>query len=157
MKSRKAIMALAMMATAGTMVNAYGNELTTMIQEAQATVTYHVDSEYCVQIPDIVVADGTNYALKATMMDLCGDEHVEVSINGLDESGGIQMYSESGKWMYAKVYSNFGEVKSGSVIARFYDKMMESVESFYILPELNEGAGNYSGGITFNISLVKNE
>lgn len=121
----------------------------------QSTVVYSVPSEYVVLIPETIIADGRSYKFRASLMDILADEHVDVSIDGIEPGGSIQMFAESGRWALSRIYSSKGEVNPGMVLASFNQGMTESIDSFYVTHEMDEGAGNYQASITFNISLVK--
>ena len=136
-------------------VNAYCYETGSDISEANTPVVYHVDSDYCITIPDVVVADGTEYRFTAPLMDLCDGEHVEISIGNIEGDGNIQMFSSSGKWALVTLHTNKGSATTGTVITSFYNGMTETADYFWITPEMNEGAGDYNGNVVFNINLVK--
>lgn len=121
----------------------------------QSTVVYSVPSEYVVLIPETIVADGREYKFQASVMDILGNEHVDISIAGIEDGGDIQMFAESGRWALSRLHSSRGEVHPGSVLATFNQGMTESIDSFYVTHERDEGPGNYQASITFNIQLVK--
>ncbi len=121
----------------------------------QSTVTYSAPSEYMILIPETITADGSRHKFVASKMDLRDGEHVEISASMSDEDGGIQMFTNSGKWMLAKFHLANGDYRRGNVISVFENGMTESLEEFYITAEQTEGAGDYYGTISFDISLVR--
>ena len=119
------------------------------------TVMYRVPSDYCVFIPDMITVGTMQYSLTAEKMDLCDGEHVEVSINGIDGEGNLNMYTGSGKHMVAKMRSSIGDVSAGDVIATFGNGELQPDNLFWFTHESDEGAGEYVGTVTFSVKLVQ--
>ena len=121
---------------------------------ADTTVTYHVDSEWCVMIPETLTADGTEYSFTASQMDLCDGDIVEVSVSGITD-GFITLTNTSGGTTTAQMFSrNYdGAVLNNFVIASFGNGQYQSEPPIYILADQNTLPGDYTGTVTFNINL----
>ena len=128
------------------------NELNISGATAQTTVYCHIESQYCVMIPETVVV-GNNYTFSAATMDLCEGERVEVTVEGIADDGTFSMQSGQ-KQMIAKVYSGAGEITPGQAVAFFENGQFETMDYMQIVPISSDGAGDYYGTITFGINLV---
>ena len=150
----KKMMICALLATmACTAVRA--SDFTSETSSQQTMVMYSAPSEYMILIPESITADGSMHKFEASKMDLRDNEHVEISATGIEEDGSIHMFTDTGKWAMSKFHTSNGDYRRGDVISVFDNGMTESRESFYITAEQSEGAGDYVGTITFNISLVR--
>ena len=133
--------------------NVFGTELTD--GSGTTTVLYREESHYSVRIPETITVDGTLYGFTASEMDLNENERVLVTVSGLEGDGILQMMSRTNKWMMAQFYDQNGKtVTDGRVVSEFMNGVLEGYGKLYALPLQTEGAGEYSGSITFNISLV---
>lgn len=130
--------------------NAYAEEMLT------STILYESPSSYVVQIPDSIYADGGNYNFTATTMDLKENEQLQISVVGTD-NGVVTMHTASGeRAMTAQIYINGTPISGDGVLGTFRHLQLTSPECFSVQPVTIDGAGDYSGNITFAISLVQN-
>jgi len=118
---------------------------------ATTTVTAHVDSQYCVLIPETIVADGTKYYFTASMMDLAEGDVVNISVSGLDD-GKLPM-SGGNEGAFALVESEQVPIYNGTVFATFHDGEMTATNGLYATLQEAYKAGDYTGTLTFNIQL----
>lgn len=119
---------------------------------AETTVTGHVDSQYCVLIPESIVADGTEYHFNASLMDLAEGEHVNITISGLNNDGKLSMTGGDGKGtVHFETMTGTGLMNSAT-IATFGNGETVSSDGFRAYLQA-EKAGDYTGTVTFNISL----
>ena len=141
------IFAIALMFTS----NAYATEIYGN-GEATTTVVAHVDSQYCVMIPETIVADGTHYYLSASLMDLADGEVVNVYVNGFSEGCSLPMHGGDGA-AYAIVESEQTQLSNGAVVATFHNGEMTATNGIFATLQNATRAGDYSGAITFDIQL----
>lgn len=134
--------------------NVFGTELTD--GSGSTTVYYREESHYSVRIPETITVDGTVYGFTASEMDLNDNERVLVTISGLEGDGILQMMAKNGKWMAAQFFNQSGSfITDGSMVSEFVNGVFEGFGKIYALPSQTEGAGEYFGSVTFNISLVQ--
>ena len=129
----------------------YGNGDT-----AESLVTYHVDSTFCILIPETLEVGTYPYYFSADSLDLCDNERIGISVYGISENGYITMHTNGGKQMVAEVVWTKGNVPvyEGQNIAVFTPTVSYSEDGIYINPVQHEGAGDYYGYITFKIQLM---
>lgn len=120
--------------------------------EAYTTVVAHVDSQYCVMIPETIVADGTHYYFTASLMDLAEGEVVNVIVNGFSDGCSIPMSGGDGA-AYAIVESEQFQLSNGAVAATFHNGEMTATNGIFATLQNANRAGDYSGTITFDIQL----
>jgi len=122
----------------------------------ESMVTYHVDSTFCVLIPEVLEVGRYPYYFSAEELDLCDNENIAISVFGVNDNGYITMRTNGGKQMVAEVMwtKNNSPVKEGQNIALFTPTVSYTDDGIYINPVQHEGAGDYYGYITFKIQLV---
>lgn len=124
---------------------------------ADATVTYHVDSEWCVLIPETLTADGTSYQFSASYMNLCDGDSVVVTVSGLNDDSTITLTNSSGGTTTAQIYAPSmydGAVPNLGTVGYFGNGQLTSEQTFSIQAAEGTSPGDYSGTITFNIGLM---
>ena len=139
-----------------TSVNADEIELGTWneVDSATCSVFMHMNSTYSIMIPSVITADGSWQSISAGSLDLCPGDEVIVRVHGIDNNKVI-LNTENGKVMEAYMYlsnGSDGPVTDGSVIAKFTDED-RSGNSFMVYWQSSQGAGNYYGNLTFDVSL----
>lgn len=154
----KKIVALATVLVLTLMVPVRGDDGVELLGYGQkTTATYHVDSEYVVNIPETVVCDGTKYYFTASTMDLCAGDIVYVTIKGLtDANGHFTLSTEDGREMQAQVFSNItsAPMANGDIAGVFMDGTCQTDGAIYILPDSERiRPGDYTGTIEFQIQL----
>ena len=122
---------------------------------AETTLFYHEPSQYTVLIPETIVADGTQYTFEAPVMDLCDGESVTVTVDNVELTGAVRLYTSTNKEMIAELYGENGKLTPGQVVAQFGNGIHQA-GLVYALPFSTEGAGDYYGTVQFFINLVKN-
>lgn len=124
----------------------------TGFDSADTTVTGHVDSQYCVLIPESIVADGTEYYFQSSMMDLAEGDYVNINISGLNDANRLVMTGGDGNGTVHFELTDNNNVGNGTTVATFYDG--ETTSSTGLRAYLHaEKPGDYTGTVTFNISL----
>lgn len=131
--------------------NAYATEIFGN-GEATTTVVAHVDSQYCVMIPETIVADGTHYYLSASLMDLAEGEVVNVFVSGFSEGCTLPMSGGDGS-AYAIFESEQTQLSNGAVVATFHSGEMTATNGIFATLQNANRAGDYFGTITFDIQL----
>lgn len=131
----------------------YGNE------SADTTLTYHVDSQYMVYIPqtlDLTYMDANNpYTFTAGMMELQDNEIVRVTpatdTVTLTNSNGATI---SGSFNRSDTLNGIGE----NGVAEFSNGQLTSNFGIYFILNGDSGfhAGDFTGTMTFNVSLGTN-
>ena len=120
--------------------------------EATSTVIAHVDSQYCVLIPETIVADGTKYYFTSSVMDLAEGDVVNVSVSGFSEGCMLPMTGGDGQ-AYAVVETEEVQVSNGAIIATFHNGETTASNGLFATLQNATRAGDYSGTLTFNIQL----
>lgn len=123
---------------------------------ADTTVTYHVDSQYMVYIPemlDLTYMDANNpYVFTAGMMELQENEKVCVKAS----TDQILLTNSSG----ATISGFFDRTNASSSIyaAEFVNGQLTCDYGIYFLLDGSSGfhAGDFTGTVTFNVSLETN-
>ena len=121
---------------------------------ATTTVTAHVDSQYCVLIPETIVADGTPYYFTASLMDLAQGDTVNISCSGFD--GSRLPMSGGNEGAYALFESDDTAISNDIIFATFEDGQTTVTNGLRATLQEANKAGDYTGTITFNISLSHN-
>lgn len=127
---------------------------------ASAPVTYHVDSEYAIYIPETINLN-EDYKFQAAYLNIAENECVTVAITNLNSSDQLQLsHNAFGGSFYGYLQKDNGESISQSMpnVAKFVMGMDESLFSFHMVPVADQvvGAGDYSGTAEFYISLQPN-
>ena len=106
----------------------YGNGDT-----AESLVTYHVDSTFCILIPETLEVGTYPYYFSAHSLDLCDNEKIGISVYGISENGYITMHTNGGKQMVAEVIWTKGNVPvyEGQNIAVFTPTVSYSEDNRY--------------------------
>lgn len=123
---------------------------------ADTTVTYHIDSQYMVYIPemlDLTYMDAGNpYVFTAGIMELQGNEKVCVKTS----TDQILLTNNSGATI-SGVFSCSG-TPSGNYVAEFTNNQLTCDYGIYFTLDGNNGfhAGDFTGTVTFNVSLENN-
>lgn len=128
----------------------YGNE------SADTTLTYHIDSQYMVYIPqmlDLTYMDASNpYTFTAGMMELQDNEIVRVRPTTdtitLSNSNGATI---SGNFDYTGTRNN----QAGNTVAEFSNGQLTSNFGIFFILNGDSGfhAGDFTGTVTFTVSL----
>lgn len=121
---------------------------------ATTTITAHVDSQYCVMIPETIVADGTLYYFTASMMDLAQGEVVDIVLTGLQD-GRIPM-SGGNEGAYATIETDqMVDANNPYIVGRFHSGETTTTTGIraYLVDAYK--AGDYSGTVTFDIRLAQ--
>ena len=151
MKKKKIIAAICSFLVAFSAVNAFATEI---IGEgsASSTVTLHVDSQFTILIPETITADATRYSLSASSMMLADNEFVNVTVSGMPDNQLI-LTSASGSTVLADIMrdSDNSPIMNGDTIASFTNGQTEA-DAFYLVHG-DASPGDYTGTITFNVSL----
>lgn len=125
-------------------------------QQASSTVTYHVDSQYTVYIPEVI--DGNNqYTFTAGLMNIAPDESVHITVTGLNNNH-VNFYGTSnGGLLQAQIYrTDTGDViTEGGQVASFLAGSTESTFGIEFRTNTDSvlDAGDYAATVTFNVSL----
>ena len=119
--------------------------------QATTTVIAHVDSQYCVTIPETIVADGEYYYFTASLMDLAEGDVVNVSLSGL-EFGQLPMSGGNGS-AYAFFESEEMTIANDVPFVKFHNGETIATNGLRAILQDAYHAGDYSGTVTFNISL----
>ncbi len=127
-------------------------------KSATTSITYHVDSSYIVNIPEVIEANDTAYYFTASRMDLCENEYVEISMTGLDTDGTLLLkhpYKSGEIYVFAYVPYSYELVTNGCPVARFFDGGLttDTALHFAVNGRTEVYAGDYSGTVTFDVSL----
>lgn len=146
---------LSILCAAVMLISPYNVYATEVLGDGSATTTVigHVDSQYCVMIPETIVADGTKYYFTASMMDLAEGDVVNISVSGLD--GGKLPMSGGNEGAFALVESEQVPIYNDTVFATFHDGEMTATNGLYATLQEAYKAGDYTGTITFNIQLAQ--
>lgn len=128
-------------------------------QQASSTVTYHVDSQYTVYIPEVI--DGNSqYTFTAGLMNIAPDEVVNVTVNGLsDNCVNFTGTGTGGGSLSAQIYrTDSGDViTEGGQVASFLAGSMESAFGIEFRTSTEAvSAGDYTATVTFGVNLQKN-
>lgn len=122
---------------------------------ADTTVTAHIDSQYCVLIPETIVADGNLYYFTASSMMLASGDTVGISVSGLNDFSQLPMTGGDGN---AVVYFETDNpdvqyLGNGVVFTSFTNG--ETTATYGVSARLAdaEQPGDYTGTVTFNIQL----
>lgn len=147
-----------------TLVMCFGLSTTVFAQDqyisestASSTVTYHADSFYMVMIPETI--DGNaSMKLTAAEMNITDNEAVRVRVSNLDEQSNLSVsHTDFGGNGYLQLFreDNNTQIYNNDEVAVFNCGSLESYFSVYFRPAetYQMQAGDYSGTITFNISL----
>lgn len=121
---------------------------------ASTTIIAHVDSQYCVMIPETIVADGTLYYFTASVMDLAPGEVVDIVLTGLQDDR-IPM-SGGNEGAFATIETDqMVDANNPYIVGRFHSG--ETTTTTGIRAYLNDAykAGDYSGTVTFDIRLAQ--
>ena len=131
-------------------ITTFAAELQNDNTSAQSTVTYHVNSCFCVIIPETIDA-GSGFQLSASTMNITDAEQVNVYING---ENSIQMENTAGDTFTLAL--NCGE---NGRVAKFIKNQLTS--EGYIFGERIEAemppAGDYTGTVEFVVRLELRE
>lgn len=127
---------------------------------ADTVVTYHLDSQYMVYIPetlDLTYLDANNpYVFTAGMMALQDNEKVCVKV----ASDTIMLTNNHGNSIsgYFNRSDNLTTASSLNSAAEFTSGQLVSDFGIYFMLDGTNGinAGDYSGTVTFNVSLETN-
>lgn len=127
-------------------ITTFAAELQNDNTSAQSTVTYHVDSYFCVIIPETIDAS-SGFQLSASAMNITDAEQVNVYING---ENSIQMENAAGEtFNLALVCGANGRV------AQFVKNQLTT--DSYIFGERIDAqmppAGDYTGTVEFIVRL----
>lgn len=125
-------------------------------QQASSTVTYHVDSQYTVYIPEVI--DGNNqYTFTAGLMNIAPDESVHITVTGLDNDYVNFTGTLNGGLLQAQMYrTDTGDIiTDGGQVASFLSGSTESTFSIEFRTNTDSilDAGDYAATVTFNVSL----
>lgn len=146
---------LSILCAAVMLISPYNVYATEVLGDGSATTTVigHVDSQYCVMIPETIVADGNLYYFTASLMDLAEGDVVNISVDGVDDAGNLAMSGGDGN-AYAIIEANHGSITNLATIAQFHNG--ETTSSTGISATLQNAyrAGDYSGTLTINIQLA---
>ena len=134
---------------------AFAQEISDGMQ-ASSTVTYHVDSQYTVYIPEVI--DGNNqYTFTAGLMNIAPDESVHITVTGLDNNYVNFTGTSNGGLLQAQIYrTDTGNViTEGGQVASFLAGSTESTFDIEFRANTESGlnAGDYTATVTFNVSL----
>lgn len=128
---------------------------------AETTVTAHVDSQYCVLIPETIVADGTLYNFTATSMLLAPGDSVNIAISGLGEGERLSMSGGDGTALVRFTSDNPNDSNIYGSIPFTSFSNGQTTATYGIRAYLDNAEtlqpGDYTGTVTFNIFLTHNE
>ena len=126
-------------------------------------ITYHIDSSYVVNIPEVIEANDSAYCFTASRMDLCENECVEIKLSVLDSDGKLTLahpYKSGEIYVYAYVPGSYEIVPNHGTVATFSDGATEAMTALHFKVDGMSGdvsAGDYSGTITFDVCLTSME
>lgn len=124
---------------------AHAEEHEWMDGTAQVTMTYSVDSTYCLWIPETIDVN-TGYTFTAEMLNIRETEQLTVRISNLN-NGCLTFTNESGKDIQV-------QFNNGDVAAIFTDSLTSDITLFGQLSEnSNMKAGDYTATAEFTMSL----
>jgi len=153
MKKKKIIAAICSFLVAFSAVNAFATEIAGD-GSASSTVTVHIDSQYTVLIPETIMADSTHYSLSASTMMLCDNEFVNVTVSGFTNGTDIILTNASGNTLTAWMYrGDDTSIAEWDTVASFTNGQLQSDDVFYFLHGGEATPGDYTGTVTFNVSL----
>jgi len=120
---------------------------------AESTITYKADSEFCVLIPETIDLKSKNCDFSVSYMDIMDNEYIDIRLVSPD----VTLTSESGKTLQGTINNeNDGQIFANQSIVTFSnadDNAMTKTFAFNFSHTGVTGAGNYTGTITFDISL----
>ena len=118
-----------------------------------STVVGYVESQYCVLIPETINADATLYSFNALVMQLAEGDYVNVTISGLSKNNALPMSGGSPEAVAVFTKEDGTGISDESIIATFYNGELTSQDQFRATLQYAETPGNYTGTVTFNITL----
>ena len=147
---------LSILCAAVMLVSPYNVYATEVLGDGSATttITAHVDSQYCVMIPETIVADGILYYFTSSMMDLAQGEVVDIVLTGLQD-GRIPM-SGGNEGAYATIETDqMVDANNPYIVGRFHSGETTTITGIraYLVDAYK--AGDYSGTVTFDIRLAQ--
>lgn len=127
-------------------ISAFAAELPYNEAKGQSTVTYQVDSSFCVIIPETVDAFN-GFQLTASYMNITNSEQVNVSVNG---ENSIPMTNDEGDTFNLRL-----NVNGNDHVAEFVKNQLTSDFVVYGQPDGGDmpAAGNYTGTVEFVVNL----
>lgn len=142
------ILCVAMLMCCG--ITAFAADLPHNEATGQSTVTYHVDSSFCVVIPETIDAFN-GFQLSSSFMNITDSEQVNVYINGENR---IPMTNESGDNFNLQLNLN-----SRDRVAEFLKN--QTTSDFTVYGQQADGdmpaAGEYTGTVEFIVRLESKE
>lgn len=121
--------------------------------QADSTLTYHVDSQFSVIIPETIDVTNDAYYFSSGMMDLADGESVVVRITGL-QNDRVTLTNANGNTVQLAI-NQLGdpEGRNSNVVGLFKSGYTTSSVGFSCSCIDGARAGDYSGSVTFDISL----
>lgn len=127
-------------------ISAFAAELPYNEATGQSTVTYHIDSSFCVVIPETIDAFN-GFQLSSSFMNITDSEQVNVYINGENY---IPMTNEAGDNFNLQLNLN-----NGDRVAEFVKN--QTTSDFIVYGQQADGnmpaAGEYTGTVEFIVRL----
>lgn len=140
-------------------VPAFAADVTTDGGSNSTTITYSVDTDYIVVIPETVALD-SDLTIKSTKANTEPGKAVKVRISGLNTNGKAELAraNDTEYKITADVKRGEKALKNSDVVATFADVTAETAATAITVsnaasPDTNPiKAGSYSGTLTFTIS-----
>jgi len=125
---------------------------------ASTTITYRVQSSYCILIPEYIDADCGQYTFQADYLNVANGERVFVVVSNVDENGRILFTHDNGENTLKKNIVTSGDTDVPQYcVGCFYGEDTNSKISFCVGEENYEAdylkAGNYSATVEFSVYL----
>ena len=142
-----------------TAVPALAADVTTDGGSQSTTITYSVNADYIVAIPETVALD-SDLTIKSTKANTEPGKAVKVSISGLNADGKAELArtNDTDYKITADVKQGENALKNNDTVAAFADVTTETAATAITVsnaaaPDANPiKAGSYSGTLTFTIS-----
>lgn len=139
-------------------VTAYADDKQVSEGTASATMTYRVQSNYCILIPETIDADFGQYTFQAEYLNIADGEKVFVTVTNTDDNGRILFTHENGVNTLKKNIISYGSVNlPNNCVGCFYGDDVTSKISFGVSDENFDydyvKAGMYSAIVEFNVYL----
>ena len=118
---------------------------------ASSTAIYHVESQYCVLIPETIDLNANSCTFSSSFMDIADNEYVDITL----QNPTLTLSNDSGKTIEGQLMDTSGkEFTPSQSVATFSNTNQEAKQLEYSFMVVSStSAGDYTGTITFDINL----